>query len=177
MDAKDIQFKGAQMFKFKLKNIIIDLFIITFLFITDRIFKIYILEIAEIKGEVDIYINSYLNFYLIWNKGIAFGIFSFEQNSIYYLISFIIFIICIVLTVMITRTNKMKKYYLILILGGALGNLFDRVYYSAVPDFIDIHLNDFHWFIFNVADIFITIGVICLILDELFFYKKTDEIK
>ena len=165
------------MFKFKLKNIIIDLFIITFLFITDRIFKIYILEIAEIKGEVDIYINSYLNFYLIWNKGIAFGIFSFEQNSIYYLISFIIIIICIVLTVMITRTNKMKKYYLILILGGALGNLFDRVYYSAVPDFIDIHLNDFHWFIFNVADIFITIGVICLILDELFFYKKTDEIK
>tara|TARA_B110001452_G_scaffold163831_1_gene136602 strand:+ start:764 stop:1261 length:498 start_codon:yes stop_codon:yes gene_type:complete len=165
------------MFKFKLKNIIIDLFIITFLFITDRIFKIYILEIAEIKGEVDIYINSYLNFYLIWNKGIAFGIFSFEQNLIYYLISFIIFIICIVLTVMITRTNKMKKYYLILILGGALGNLFDRVYYSAVPDFIDIHLNDFHWFIFNVADIFITIGVICLILDELFFYKKTDEIK
>ena len=165
------------MFKFKLKNIIRDLFIITFLFITDRIFKIYILEIAEIKGEVDIYINSYLNFYLIWNKGIAFGIFSFEQNSIYYLISFIIFIICIVLTVMITRTNKMKKYYLILILGGALGNLFDRVYYSAVPDFIDIHLNDFHWFIFNVADIFITIGVICLILDELFFYKKTDEIK
>ena len=163
------------MFKFKLKNIIIDLFIITFLFITDRIFKIYILEIAEIKGEVDIYINSYLNFYLIWNKGIAFGIFSFEQNLIYYLISFIIFIICIVLTVMITRTNKMKKYYLILILGGALGNLFDRVYYSAVPDFIDIHLNDFHWFIFNVADIFITIGVICLILDELFFYKKTDE--
>ena len=165
------------MFKFKLKNIIIDLFIITFLFITDRIFKIYILEIAEIKGEVDIYINSYLNFYLIWNKGIAFGIFSFEQNLIYYLISFIIFIICIVLTVMITRTNKMKKYYLILILGGALGNLFDRIYYSAVPDFIDIHLNDFHWFIFNVADIFITIGVICLILDELFFYKKTDEIK
>ena len=165
------------MFKFKLKNIIIDLFIITFLFITDRIFKIYILEIAESKGEVDIYINSYLNFYLIWNKGIAFGIFSFEQNYIYYLISFIIFIICIVLAVMIVKTNKMKKYYLILILGGALGNLFDRVYYSAVPDFIDIHLNDVHWFIFNVADIFITIGVICLILDELFFYKKTDEIK
>ena len=165
------------MFKFKLKNIIIDLLIITFLFITDRIFKIYILEIAELKGEVDIYINSYLNFYLIWNKGIAFGIFSFEQNSIYYLISFIIFIICIVLAVMIAKTNKMKKYYLILILGGALGNLFDRVYYSAVPDFIDVHLNDFHWFIFNVADIFITIGVICLILDELFFYKKSDEIK
>ena len=165
------------MFKFKLKNIIIDLFIISLLFITDRIFKIYILEIAESKGEVDIYINSYLNFYLIWNKGIAFGIFSFEQNYIYYLISFIIFIICIVLAVMIVKTNKMKKYYLILILGGALGNLFDRVYYSAVPDFIDVHLNDFHWFIFNVADIFITIGVICLILDELFFYKKTNEIK
>ena len=77
---------------------------------------------------------------------------------------------------MITKSNKMKKYYLILILGGALGNLFDRFYYSAVPDFIDLHIKDFHWFIFNVADIFITIGVICLILDEIFFYKKTDEI-
>jgi signal peptidase II len=177
MDAKDIQFKGAQMFKFKSKKTFLNLFIIGIIFIVDRIFKIYILKIAELKGEVDIYINSYLNFYLIWNKGIAFGIFSLEQNLLYHLISFIILIICIVLAVMITKSNNMKKYCLILILGGALGNLFDRIYYSAVPDFIDIHLNDFHWFIFNVADIFITIGVICLILDELFFYKKTDEIK
>ena len=163
------------MFNIKSKKIFLSLFIISLIFIIDRIFKIYILEIAELKGEVDIYVTSYLNFYLIWNKGIAFGIFSFEQNLLYHLISFIISTICIVLIVMIVKSNKFKKYYLISILGGALGNLFDRIYYSAVPDFIDFHINDFHWFIFNVADIFITIGVICLILDELFFYKKTDE--
>tara|TARA_B110000438_G_scaffold244050_1_gene244348 strand:+ start:615 stop:1148 length:534 start_codon:yes stop_codon:yes gene_type:complete len=175
MGVKDTQFKYTQMFNIKSKKIFLSLFIISLIFIIDRIFKIYILEIAELKGEVDIYVTSYLNFYLIWNKGIAFGIFSFEQNLLYHLISFIISTICIVLIVMIVKSNKFKKYYLISILGGALGNLFDRIYYSAVPDFIDFHINDFHWFIFNVADIFITIGVICLILDELFFYKKTDE--
>ena len=164
------------MFNIKVKKIFLNLFAISTLFIIDRIVKIYVIEIAKLNGEVDIYINSYLNFYLIWNKGIAFGMFSFEQDLLYNLISFIIFIICIVLTIMIVKSNKVKKYYLILILGGALGNFYDRIYYSAVPDFIDLHINDFHWFIFNVADIFITVGVICLILDELFFYKKTNEI-
>ena len=95
---------------------------------------------------------------------------------IYQSITLVIFIISIVLIVMIIKSDGFKKYSLILILGGASGNLFDRIYYSAVPDFIDLHMNDFHWFIFNVADIFITIGVICLILDELFFYKKNNEI-
>ena len=164
------------MFKIKSKKIFLNLFFIATIFAIDRIFKIYILNIDELKDGVDIYINQYLNFYLIWNKGVAFGIFSVDQNYLYHLVSFIICIICIVLIIMITKSNKMKKYYLILILGGALGNLFDRFYYSAVPDFIDLHIKDFHWFIFNVADIFITIGVICLILDEIFFYKKTDEI-
>ena len=78
---------------------------------------------------------------------------------------------------MIIKSEGLKKYSLATILGGSLGNLFDRIYYSAVPDFIDLHVNNFHWFIFNVADIFITIGVICLILDELIFYKKNNETK
>ena len=78
---------------------------------------------------------------------------------------------------MLLNTKKLGRVGLLLILGGALGNFFDRLYYSAVPDFIDLHINNYHWFIFNVADIFITIGVICLILDELFSYKKTNEIK
>ena len=160
----------------KLKKIALNTFIILSIFLIDRYFKIYILEIAELENKVDIYINTYLNFYLIWNKGIAFGLFSFEQNLIYHSISLIIFIISIVLIFMIIRSDGLKKYSLISILGGAISNLFDRIYYSAVPDFIDLHYNDFHWFIFNVADIFITIGVICLILDELFFYKKSNEI-
>ena len=160
----------------KLKKISLSVFIVFVIFLIDRFFKIYILEIAELENKVDIYITSYLNLYLIWNKGIAFGLFSFEKNFIYHSISLIIFIISIALIVMIIKSNGFKKYSLISILGGASGNLFDRIYYSAVPDFIDLHINGFHWFIFNVADIFITIGVICLILDELFFYKKNNEI-
>ena len=143
----------------------------------DRLSKIYILKIAELETKVDVYITPYLNFYLIWNKGIAFGLFSFEKLIIYQLISLVIFTICIVLIFMIVKSEGLKKYALISILGGAIGNLFDRMYYTAVPDFIDLHFNGFHWFIFNLADIFITIGVMCLILDEIFFYKKNNEIK
>ena len=141
----------------------------------DRLSKIYILKIAESEANVDIYINPYLNFYLIWNKGIAFGLFSFEETVFYQVISLVIFIISIVIIFMIVNSEGLKKYSLILILGGALGNLFDRIYYSAVPDFIDFHINDFHWFVFNVADIFITLGIMCLILDEIIFYKKNNE--
>ena len=163
------------MFKVNIKRTLLDSLIILAIFLVDRISKIYILKITELESIVDIYLTSYLNLYLIWNKGIAFGLFSFEKFFIYQSISLVIFIISIVLIVMIIKSEGFKKYSLILILGGALGNLFDRVYYSAVPDFIDLHMNGFHWFIFNVADIFITIGVICLILDELFFYKKNNE--
>ena len=163
------------MFKMNLKKIISNTFIILIIFLMDRLSKIYILKIAESEAKVDIYINSYLNFYLIWNKGIAFGFFSFEETIIYQIISLVIFIISCVIIFMIVKSEGLKKYSLILILGGAIGNLFDRIYYSAVPDFIDLHINGFHWFIFNLADIFITIGVICLILDEIIFYKKNNE--
>ena len=159
------------------KKIILNTFIVLAIFLMDRLSKIYILKIAELETKVDIYITPYLNFYLIWNKGIAFGLFSFEKLIIYQLISLVIFTICIVLIFMIAKSEGLKKYALISILGGAIGNLFDRMYYTAVPDFIDLHFNGFHWFIFNLADIFITIGVMCLILDEIFFYKKNNEIK
>ena len=159
------------------KKIILNTFIVLAIFLMDRLSKIYILKIAELETKVDVYITPYLNFYLIWNKGIAFGLFSFEKLIIYQLISLVIFTICIVLIFMIAKSEGLKKYALISILGGAIGNLFDRMYYTAVPDFIDLHFNGFHWFIFNLADIFITIGVMCLILDEIFFYKKNNEIK
>ena len=160
----------------QLNKILSNTVIVFFIFLIDRCFKIYIVEFAELENQVDIYINTYLNFYLVWNKGIAFGLFSFEQKFLYHLISLIIFIVSIVLIIMVLKSDGLKRYSLLSILGGALSNLFDRIYYSAVPDFIDLHFNSFHWFIFNVADIFITIGVICLILDELFFYKKNNEI-
>jgi len=165
------------MLKENFKKLLLNSIIISAIFLSDRISKIYILKKAELESGVDIYLTPYLNLYLIWNKGIAFGLLSFNENLIYQFISLIILIICIVIFIMIIKSNGLKKYSLISVLGGALGNFFDRIYYSAVPDFIDFHIGSFHWFIFNVADMFITIGVICLILDELFNYKKNNEIQ
>ena len=160
------------MLKINFKKILINFIIVLVIFSIDRLSKIYILHIAELGKTVDIYVTQYLNFYLIWNKGIAFGLFSFDESFIYNLITSIILTITIVIMVMITRSTGFKKNSLLLVFGGSSGNLFDRIYYSAVPDFIDIHINDFHWFVFNGADIFITIGIICLILDEIFINNK-----
>ena len=156
------------MLKINLKKIVLNFIIIFIIFLIDRLTKNHILKIAELKNAVDIYITEYLNFYLIWNKGIAFGLFSFSNAFIYNLITSIIVVINIVLLVMIIKNEGFKKNSLLLVLGGSLGNLFDRIYYSAVPDFIDLHINNLHWFIFNVADIFITMGIILLIVDEIF---------
>jgi len=161
--------------KVNFKKFLIDFIIILLIFLADRVSKIYILKIAELENRVDIYLNTYLNLYLIWNKGIAFGLLSFNEIHIYNIITVIIIIISITIMWMAVTSVSLKKYSLLVVFGGSLGNLFDRVYYSAVPDFIDFHINGFHWFIFNVADIFITIGIICLIFDEIFINSKKNE--
>ena len=143
----------------------------------DRISKTIILNILENDGKVDIYINSFFNLFLVWNKGIGFGLFSFDQNHIYNGISLFIFIINLIIVYLIYKEKTPKTYFLAIILGGSCGNFFDRYYYSAVPDFIDLNYNGYHWFIFNVADIFITLGIICLILAEFLNYKKQNDKK
>ena len=160
------------------KKILLNLLAVIFIFALDRISKLYIIKLAEINNSVDIYLSSYLNLNLIWNRGIAFGMLSFDESVIYNFITILIIIVNLIILIMIVRSNDIKCYFLIFILGGSMGNLFDRLYYYAVPDFIDFHINGFHWFIFNVADIFISLGVICLIFVELFLNKKTkNEIK
>ena len=157
------------------KKILINFIIFLVIFFTDRISKIYIIKIANLENTVDIYLTPYLNLYLIWNKGIAFGLLSFNESFIYTLVTLVIAIITTIILVMIVKSSGFKKYALLFIFGGSVGNLFDRIYYSAVPDFIDFHINDFHWFIFNVADIFITLGIIYLIFDEIFINDKKNE--
>ena len=163
------------MFKVDFKKFLLNFIIVLLIFLADRVSKAYILKIAELENGVDIYLTSYLNFYLIWNKGIAFGLFSFNENIIYNTITLFIMLIIIAVLIMIIKNKGLKKYSLLLVFGGSIGNFFDRVYYSAVPDFIDLHINNFHWFIFNVADIFITLGIICLIFDEIFVNNKKNE--
>ena len=160
------------MLKIDFKKFFLYSSIVIFIFILDRVSKIYILNSVEANNELDIYIFSFLRLYLIWNKGIAFGLFSFEQNIFYNFITILIIIINLVILIMIIKSKDIRIYFLVFILGGSLGNLFDRLYYSAVPDFIDLHFNDFHWFIFNLADVFISVGVICLIIAEFIFNKS-----
>ena len=160
-----------------IKKIVLSISLLLIIFLLDRISKILILNILEDIGKVDIYINSFLNFYLVWNKGIGFGLFSFDDTTAYNLITLIILFINVIIVYLIFVEEGLKIYFLLTILGGSLGNFFDRLYYKAVPDFIDINYNGYHWFIFNVADIFITLGIICLILAELLNYKSSNEKK
>ena len=157
------------------KKYIIYLLLTFIIFFLDRFSKNYILGIAETEGSVNIFINSYLNLYLVWNTGIGFGLLSFDQSLFYNAITSLIVLINLLIIYMIIKTDDIRSYFLVFVLGGSLGNLFDRLYYSAVPDFIDINYEDFHWFIFNVADIFITFGIICLIFAELMNYKSENE--
>ena len=150
-----------------------NLIFILSIFLFDRVTKILIINNGKKFDEVNVEITSFLNFNLIWNEGIAFGLFSFDQKTYYNLITFIIIMITIVIFVMIIKTQKIEKLGFMMIFGGSLGNIFDRIYYSSVPDFIDIHINNFHWFIFNVADIFISLGVMLLIFKEIFLRKNT----
>ena len=160
------------MIKNNYKKYITYLLLFTIIFALDRITKIYILNLAEINNTLDIYITSFLNFYLIWNKGIAFGLLSFDKNIVYNFITFFIAFVTLIILIIALKSSDFKGYLFMIIFSGSIGNLFDRLYFSAVPDFIDFHINDFHWFIFNVADIFISLGVICLIFVEIFFKKE-----
>ena len=159
------------MLKNNFKRNIIYTLIFVLIFSTDRLSKLYILNLAEMNDSLNLYLTSFLNFYLIWNKGIAFGLFSFDQNLVYNLITSLIIFITVIILIIAIKSKDYKGYFFLSIFSGSAGNLYDRIYYSAVPDFIDFHLNDFHWFIFNVADIFISLGVICLIFVEIFFKK------
>ena len=172
MDVRGIQFRKSLKVTMKLNR---ELLSICSIFLIDRFFKLYILEIAELENKVDIYLTFYLNLYLIWNKGIAFGLFSFDESFIYNAITILIILIIVVVLAMIIKSDGLKRYSLLLVFGGSIGNLFDRIYYSAVPDFIDLHINNFHSFVFNVADIFITLGIICLIFDEIFINNRKHE--
>jgi len=158
--------------KFLGKNFYISFSIVALIYFLDRLSKIYVIQLDKNNLGSDIFNSTYLNIVLIWNKGIAFGLLSFNESYLYNIISLIISIIIIVLIIMSIKSQGFRRYSLLMIVGGALGNLHDRFFFNAVPDFIDFHIGNFHWFIFNVSDIFITLGVIGMIVLELFDNKN-----
>ena len=159
----------------KKKIFLLKFLIILSIFLIDQFSKHYIINIFKFQNEV-IYLTSFLNLQLIWNEGIAFGLLSFENDLYYNSITFLIMLVILILLLLI-RNHDQYSYFYSIIIGGSLGNLTDRIRYSSVPDFIDFHIFNYHWFVFNIADIFITLGVICLIIAEIFFNKtKNDKI-
>ena len=149
------------------KNFLINSSFILIFFLLDRISKIYVINLDKKFLGSEIFSSKYLNVSLIWNEGIAFGLLSFDEKIFYNILTFIILIIILIIFFMLLRSYGIKKYSLLMILGGAVGNIYDRIFYKAVPDFIDFHIGNFHWFIFNVADIFITLGIIFMIIIEI----------
>ena len=149
------------------KNFFINFSIMLSIFLLDRISKIYVIYLDKKFLGSEIFSSKFLNIKLIWNEGIAFGLLSFDKSNLYNFLTFIIFIVIVIIFFMVIKSNGLQKYSLLMILGGALGNFFDRLFFKAVPDFIDFHVENFHWFIFNVSDVFITTGVIFMILNEI----------
>ena len=148
------------------KKFYFNLSIVLIIFFLDRITKKVVIHLNQENFGQQIFSSEYLNINLIWNQGIAFGLFSFNENNVYNILTALIALVILVILIMILKSDGFKRFSLLMIMGGALGNLYDRIFFSAVPDFFDFHVGNFHWFIFNVADIFITIGVIFMILIE-----------
>ena len=157
------------------KNFVINLIFIFVIFSLDRISKIYIIYLNKKYYDSVIFQSKYLNIDLMWNEGIAFGLLSLNRTDLYNFLTIIISVVILVIIIMVIKNIGLKKYSLIMILGGAIGNLYDRVFFRAVPDFIDFHIGEFHWFVFNIADIFITLGVTFMILLELIDNNKSED--
>ena len=160
------------MSNFLNKNLVINFFIILGIFSLDRITKLYVISENEKSLSAELFESKYLNIFLIWNEGVAFGLLSFNESFGYNLVTIIIAIVIIVLIAMLLNAKKFKRFALLCVIGGALGNFYDRVVFNAVPDFIDFHFGEFHWFIFNIADIFITVGILLLLIVDIFFKKQ-----
>ena len=164
------------IFKFLGKNFYFSFSIVALIYFLDRLSKILVIQLDENTLGSEIFSSAYLNIVLIWNKGIAFGLFSFDETHLYNILTLLISIIVVILVIMSLKSEGFKRYSLLMIVGGAIGNLHDRIFSNAVPDFIDFHVGNFHWFIFNVSDIFITLGVISMIILEQ-LDNKTEKIK
>ena len=159
------------------KSFIISSLIVFSIFLLDRLSKIYVIYLDKKFLGSELLSSKFLNIRLIWNEGIAFGLLSFNETIFYNALTFSILIIILIIFFMLYKSKGIKKYSLMMILGGAIGNVYDRIFYGAVPDFIDFHIGNFHWFIFNVADIFITLGVIFMIIIEITGNNKNKKYK
>ena len=150
---------------FLLKENIYFLILILIIFTFDRYTKLIVINNLS---EQNYFVNEYINFDLIWNSGVGFGLLDTQSTLFYNFVTTLIGLIILILIYIMINSKNLDKLIYSSILGGALGNFYDRIAFKAVPDFIDLHYNNFHWFVFNLADVFITIGIITLVISEIF---------
>ena len=155
----------------------ISLLVPVLIFIIDRISKIYVINLSENSFNNELFSSKFLNITLVWNEGIAFGLFSGSHEYWYNFLTIVIVFTVVLILMMSIKQNGVQRFFLLVVFGGALGNLYDRIFFKAVPDFIDLHIENFHWFIFNIADIFISFGLLMLILLEILPLNKDYEKK
>ncbi len=148
---------------------LISFLIIVLIFLLDRYSK---LQVLNFFNDTSFYVNDFLNLSLVWNTGIGFGLFSFEKSVYYNSTTLLIGLIIFILLYFVIKSERTEKIIFSIIIGGALGNFYDRLIFKAVPDFIDFHYGSFHWFTFNLADVFITLGIIIYILKDYFQTNK-----
>ena len=156
------KFKEKKNSFLKKENIFIFL-IILFCVLLDRYTKN---EVIINFSENVFFINNFINIDLIWNTGIGFGFLSTESSLIYNLVSALVGVVIVILCYFTIISEVADKLIYAIIIGGAIGNFYDRLIFNAVPDFIDLHYDRYHWFTFNVADIFITLGIIIFLTNE-----------
>lgn len=147
-------------FLIQLKRYIVYIFV---LFLFDRLTKIYLLNVLnDNKGQITL--TDFFDLVLVWNQGISYGFFPQDSYAGQLIISIVSFIICLwVLKIINNSSNKFGMISSILIISGAISNIMDRVIYSAVADFFYFHIKNFSWYVFNVADIYIVMGLFILI--------------
>lgn len=136
-------------------------FIVFFTLFLDQVSKRIVVENIEILAN-GLEISKYFNLVYVENRGVSFGMFSEHDKSFYFgILSMLVSVYIIYL--LVKSNNQIELLGLSLILGGAIGNGVDRLYYGYVVDFIDLHLNNLHWPAFNFADTFISVGAIVFI--------------
>ena len=153
------------------KEIFISFISIFVIFLLDRFTKEFIIKLSNEELTTQIILSNFLSLNLVWNKGIAFGLFSIQNSNLYNLLTIFISIVIIIVFFLSIKARGMEKLAYSFIVGGGIGNLYDRVVFKKVVDFIDFHINGLHWFIFNVADIFITLGIIFMLSNEIYKSK------
>ena len=151
--------------EFVLKENIYFLILILLIFTFDRYAKLIVINNFS---EQNYFVNDYINFDLIWNTGIGFGLLDTQSTLFYNFVTTLIGLVILILIYIMINSKNLDKLIYSTIIGGAIGNFYDRIAFKAVPDFIDLHYNNFHWFVFNLADVFITIGILTLVISEMF---------